>query len=92
MGYNLWSAITNPTLKQAIDLMLHYFVTIASKSNDPESCLDRLEVDWMTIYKDLDPPEHEYMIINTNDLKDHKQRLFILDRVVSKLDRDPEPQ
>jgi hypothetical protein len=44
------------------------------------------------IYKDLDPPEHEYMIINTNDSKDHKQRLFILDHVVSKLNHDPEPR
>jgi hypothetical protein len=59
MGYDLWGAITGPTLKQAIDLVLHHFVTIASMSNNPESCLDRLEVDWIMIYKDPDPPEHK---------------------------------
>jgi hypothetical protein len=78
MGYDSWSAITNPTLKQAIDLVLHHFVTVVSMSNDPKSCLDRLEADWMPIYKDPDPPEHKYMIINTKDSKDDKQRLFIL--------------
>jgi hypothetical protein len=67
MGYNLWGAITDPTPKQAIDLMLHHFVMVVSMSDDPELCLDRLEVDWMMIYKDPDPPEHKYMIINTKD-------------------------
>jgi hypothetical protein len=51
MDYDSWDAITDPNLKQAIDLMLHHFITVASKSDDPESYLDRLKVDWMTIYK-----------------------------------------
>jgi hypothetical protein len=87
MGYNLWGVITDPTLKQAI---VHHFVTVASTFNDPESCLNRLEVHWMMIHKDPDPPEHKYMIMNTKDLKDNKQRLFILNHVVSKLNHDSE--
>ena len=90
MNFDSWGTIIDPTLNLAINHVLHLFVTAASKSDNTGSFLDNnLKVDWMAIYKDPDPPEHEYIIISAKDsLEDDKQRMFIVDRVVSKLDRD----
>jgi hypothetical protein len=59
MGYDPWTMITNCYLNQEVDLLLHIFITAASESDDPQSFLDKLEVDWMAINKNPEPPEHE---------------------------------
>jgi hypothetical protein len=61
-----------------------------SKCDNAESFLDKLKVDWMTVYKDPEPPEYEYIIISSKNLKDDKQRCFFFDRIAPKLDCDPE--
>ena len=70
MGFDSWGAIIDLYLKESTDLVLHHFVTTASKSDNTESFLDKLRVDWMLVYKDPEPPEHEYLIISTTDLED----------------------
>jgi len=90
MGFDSWGAIIDPYLNQSIDLVLHHFVTAASKSDNAESFLDKLTVDWMSVYKDPDPPQHEYIIISTKDSENDKKRTFILHRTVQKVDRDSE--
>jgi hypothetical protein len=85
MGYDPWTAITNRYLNQEVDLLLHIFITAASESDDPQYFLDKLEVDWMAINKDPEPPEHEYIIIKTKSL--NKQNINCIAR---KPDCDPQ--
>jgi hypothetical protein len=68
MGYDPWTTITNCYLNQEVDLLLHISVTAASESDNAQSFLDKLEVNWMAINKDPELPEHKYIIIETKNL------------------------
>jgi hypothetical protein len=90
MDFDPWGAIIDPYLNQSTHLVLHHFIIAASTSDNAESLLDKLTVDWMSVYKDPEPPQHEYIIVRTKDSADDKRRIFIFHRIVRKLDHDPE--
>lgn len=90
MGFNAWNAITDRLLYQPISHVLFYYLTAASESETPEIVLDRLNVVWIWLNKHPDPPEHEYIIVETKDSQDGMTRLFILDRSVEKAGCIPE--
>jgi hypothetical protein len=86
MGFDNWKAIIDPSLSQPIDHFLHYFSQAASVSDETGVLLDRLSVVMLWLNKHPDPPEHEYIIIQTEDAQDGMSRLFILERMISKSD------
>ena len=90
MIFDSWNAIIDHYLCMPITHALHHFIHAAENSHTPECVLDRLEVVWVWLNKHPDPPEHEYLIIETQDSEDGNIRLFVLDRSVQKADRDPE--
>lgn len=89
---NPWDAIIDYNLYQQTSHFLFYFIQAASTTQAPESLLDRLQVVWIWLNKHPDPPEHEYIIIETKDLQDGKTRLFVLDRVQKGPDSPEEPK
>ena len=50
----------------------------ASSAADQSHLMDELQVVWMWINKDPDPPEHEYIVVETVDRKQFSQ--FFLSR------------
>jgi hypothetical protein len=88
MVFNPWNAIIDYYLYQPVSHVLFYFTTAASASPTPGIVLDRLSVVWIWLNKHPDPPEHEYIIIETKDSQDGKTRLFIIDRGVQKTDSE----
>jgi len=86
MLFNPWSAIIDCYLFQPISYVLFYFVTAASASPTPELVLDRLDIVWIWLNKHPDPPEHEYIIIETKDSQTGETRFFIIDCLVQKPD------
>src|ERR1700735_4655460 len=91
MDYDTWAAIITPDLNQPIDLILHHYITAASNSHNAEILMDRVKVDWITVYKNPVPPQHEYLIVGTNDSEEYNpERQFIFERVVGKLTHNPE--
>jgi hypothetical protein len=90
MGFDTWNAIIDPTLRQSLDVVLHYLDVAASKSDNPGYFLDKLTVEWMTMAKSPDPPEHEYLIVRTKDMENDKVHMFVLDRMTGKVDHSSE--
>lgn len=90
MVFDTWAAIIDRSLYQPISHVLFYFTSAASASQTPGTVLDRLEVVWIWLNKDPDPPEHEYIIVETKDSQDGKIRYFIFDRTVGTANA-PEP-
>jgi hypothetical protein len=81
MDFDTWSAIVTCYLYQPVDHVLFYFMSAAKVSPDPQTLvLDRLIVVWMWLNKDPDPPEHEFLILLTQDSQDGTKRIFILNR------------
>ena len=81
MDFDTWSTIVTCYLYQPVDHVLFYFMSAAKVSPDPQTLvLDRLIIVWMWLNKDPDPPEHEFIILLTEDLQDRTKRIFILDR------------
>lgn len=79
--FNSWGAIVDRYLLQPVSHVLHYFTHAAKDSLDPQTLvLDRLIIVWMWLNKDPDPPEHEFIVIETEDSQDKTRRLFIYDR------------
>ena len=82
MDFDAWATIINRYLYQPISHVLFYFITSASASPTPEHIMDRLIVVWIWLNKQLEPPEHEYIIIEMEDSKTGETRLFILNHTV----------
>lgn len=79
--FNPWETITDRSLSQQIQLVLHLFSTAVSASPSPVVVLDRLQVVSIWLNKSSGSLEHEFMIIETKDSEDKKMRLFIIDRI-----------
>jgi hypothetical protein len=90
MGFDTWNAIIDPTLQQSLDVVLHYLDVTASKSDNPRHFLDKLRVEWMTMAKSPDPPEHKYLIVRTKNMENNKVHMFVLDRMTGKADHSSE--
>jgi hypothetical protein len=88
-NFDTWAAIINRHLLQPIDHSLFHFTIAASDSNDPGIVLDRLEVTGMWLNKDPEPPEHEYLVVETKDSQDSQSRLFVLHRTVQMASQTP---
>lgn len=55
----------------------------AHRSKDPKSIKDRFKVVCIIHSKNPEPPEHEYLIVETKDSKDDKSYFHILERFAS---------
>lgn len=75
-----WSAITDPNLYQPIAHFRQYFINYASDSQTPHNSLNRLNVIWIGLNKQREPPEHEFLVIETIDSEDKTKRFFFIDR------------
>lgn len=63
---------------------LYIILTWASNSTNPQGVLDRFDVVCIRHNKNPEPPEHEYLIIETQDrVQNGKVQHFILERTVS---------
>jgi hypothetical protein len=49
----------------------------------PDPVLERLSVVWIWLNKFPEAPEHEFLVVETVDSKDGKQRFFIFDRLLN---------
>jgi hypothetical protein len=87
--FNPWETITDRSLSQQIQLVLHLFNTAASASPSPVVVLDRLQVVSIWLNKSSGSLEHEFMVIKTKDSEDKKMRLFIIDRITRRPHRQP---
>lgn len=83
-----WKAITDEQLTLPVDHMLHHF-TIAASEVEPRTILDRLEVVSITLSKCPDPPEHEFLVIETKDVEDkNRHYTYIIERLSQSNDPD----
>ena len=80
MDFN-WNSIIDPILYQSTSHFRQFFIQAASDSASPESILDRITVVSIRLNKNLQSPEHEYLIVETKDSKDHNVRFFLIDRI-----------
>jgi hypothetical protein len=83
--FDCWNAIIDANLYQNIDHMIFLFTSAVEQGAGdtrkfPDAVLDKLGV--VSIYhnKSTETPQHEFLVIETQDRDDKKMRLFILDR------------
>ena len=81
MDFDSWNGIVDRLLFLSVSSFLFHFTDAAKNSLDPQTLvLDRLIIVWMWLNKDPNPPEHEFLVIETEDSQDKTRRLFIYDR------------
>ena len=87
-----WNKIINPSLCTPVDEVLQSFINTASEPDHiSDEVLDRLSAVYFWLNKNTEPPEHEYIIIETEDSQEKRKnphlksisKLFILERITT---------
>lgn len=88
--------LLDPNRILTTDVFLYLLTSWASSVSDPHLVLNRFSVTTISHNKHPESPEHEFLIIETEDQHDHHSRLFILERTMSEqasaMQRDPDPE
>ena len=78
-SFDWWKSIIDPNLNQTVDFAKQILINASSRSNC-ENLFAQIEVVHLRLNKHTGPSEHEFILLDTKDIKDGTERLFALDR------------